>query len=111
MERGDGDDRVIICASCGQGQGAAFAARLGARIPGQVEVRTVDCLNVCDRPVALALRGRGKDVYLFSGVDPESDLDDAVALARLYQEAPTGVIEDARPAGRLRYCLVGRVPG
>lgn len=102
---------MIICAGCGQGRGAGLAERLRERVPADIEVRLADCLNVCDRPVALALRGPGKDVYLFAGVDPETDLDDALALARLYRDAPGGTIADARPAGRLRFCLLGRVPG
>ena len=79
----------------------------GAGVEG---VETVECMNQCDRPVALALRGTGKDVYLFAGVGG-GDVVDAVALARLYREAAAGRIADARAAGRLRMCLVGRVPG
>ena len=37
------------------------------------------------------------------------DLEDAVALCALYREAAPG-IEDARKAGRLRFCLKGRIP-
>lgn len=79
----------------------------GADVEG---VETVECMNQCDRPVALALRGAGKDVYLFAGVGT-GDVADAVALARLYRAAEGGRIADARAAGRLRMCLVGRVPG
>lgn len=106
----DQSDRVIICGTCAEGRGAAFAEELRNHIPDRVAVQVVECLNVCDKPVAMALRGPGKDVYLFSGVLPETDLDDTVALARLYSAAEGGAITDARPAGRLRLCLLGRVP-
>lgn len=99
-------DRVIVCGTCEGGQALAEALR-GAGVDG---VEMVACMNQCERPVALALRGAGKDVYLFAGVAP-GDADDAVALVRLYAEAPAGTITDARAAGRLRECLVGRVPG
>ena len=99
-------DRVIVCGTCEGGQALAEALR-GAGVGG---VEMVACMNQCERPVALALRGPGKDVYLFAGV-AAGDVDDAVALVRLYAGAPGGTIADARPAGRLRGCLVGRVPG
>ena len=102
-------DRVIVCRTCADGKGEALAKAL--RAAGVAGVETVDCMNLCKRPVSLALRGDGKDVYLFAGIDPERDVADAVALVRLYAEAPGGTIVDARPAGRLRQCLVGRVPG
>lgn len=102
-------DRVIVCAAC-EG-GAAFAEALRERVADGVTVETADCLNVCDRPVSMALRGPGRVVYLFAGVDPARDVGDAAALVRLWRGASGGEITDARPAGRLRQCLVGRVPG
>ena len=106
--------RVIICDTCaavGEApQGAAFAEALRALVPAGVSVETTSCMNQCDRPVSLALREEGKDIYLFHSVDPAHDLDDAVALVQLYAAAEGGTIEDARPAGRLRHCLTGRVP-
>ncbi|WP_204112868.1 DUF1636 family protein [Shimia biformata] len=111
-------DTVIICETCrtpsGDAQGLGFAKALRAALDAQgrrdIAVETVACLNICDEPVSLALRGDGKETYLFAGVDPSADLDDAVALAGLFAEADSGVITDARAAGRLRFCLRGRVP-
>ncbi len=100
-------DRVIVCGTC-EG-GAELAEALAKRLDGAA-VETAACLNICDRPVSLALRGPGRDVYLFAGV-AGGDLDDTVALVRLWQKAEGGTITDARDAGRLRFCLVGRVPG
>ena len=106
-------DRYVVMGVSGCGKssiGAAFAQALRDVVPDGVIVETAACMNQCDAPVSLALRGPGRDVYLFAGVDPETDLEDAAALARIYAEAEGGTIEDARPAGRLRHCLVGRVP-
>ncbi len=74
------------------------------------EVRLQPCLNVCAAPVALSLQGPGRATCLFSGVDPVADRDDIVATLRAWHDAPAGWIADARPCGRLRHCLVGRVP-
>lgn len=75
----------------------------------KVEVVLTPCMNLCDEPVSLALRAPGKMAYLFSGTGPD-DVKDIAALAKLFVEAEGGVIEDARPAGRLRFCLKGRIP-
>ena len=110
---------IFVCDTCcpknGQPRGAGFAATLRAALAAEaeladVEVRTESCLNMCEEPMALALRAPGKVAYLFAGLDPEEDVADTLALVRLYREAPDGVIADARPAGRLRFCLKGRVP-
>jgi len=106
--------RVIICDTCAavgeSAQGAAFAQVLRARVGADVEIEETSCMNQCDRPVALALRAQGKDVYLFHSIDPAQDVEDTLALIALYRTSAGGTIQDARPAGRLRHCLAGRVP-
>lgn len=102
-----------LCANC---EGApdrdgreALAAALGAEgLP--VALVPTPCLNACGAPVTLALQGAGRATYLFNGVDPEADRADILATVRLYLESPGGWIGDARPCGRLRHCLLGRVP-
>ena len=106
---------VFVCTTCaeigGDPKGAALVEDLRGRLAGlgEFEVRGQECLNVCDKPTALAFRAEGKAAYLFAGVAPE-DGADVEAFARLYADASDGWIEDARSAGRLRFCLVGRIP-
>lgn len=116
MSESVGISRAILCACCAgpgkEAEGARFARALAARLadePGVV-VETAACMNLCARPIALALKAEGKPAYLFAGLDPARDLDDAAALCRLYAQAGAEGILDARAAGRLRFCLVGRVP-
>lgn len=99
-------DRLTVCASCGEGAGR----RLAERLEGEAEVRLVECLNACARPLALAVTGEGKATYLFAGVDPEAQAEEVAAFLDLYRNAPGGEVADARPAGRLRVCLLGRIP-
>lgn len=107
---------VFICTTCaeldGDPKGTALIADVSARLDrlGDFEVCGHECLNVCDKPTALAFRSEGKAAYLFAGVDAGTDGADVEAFARLYQDAVDGWIEDARPAGRLRFCLIGRIP-
>lgn len=78
--------------------------------PGQVQVVAQSCMNGCATPVSMGLQSAGRATYFFAGVDPKADTDDIVSTVRAYLDAPKGWIEDARPCGRLRVCLVGRVP-
>ena len=75
-----------------------------------IDVLTTSCLNMCDTPLSFALQGPQKATYLFTGVDPEADTQDMLALLRLYSDAHDGWIIEAQAAGRLRLCLQGRVP-
>ncbi|WP_093120243.1 DUF1636 family protein [Salinihabitans flavidus] len=110
---------IHICESCARAgqppEGREFAEALRRALEADdglcgVEVRGAECMNICDDPVSLALRAPGKPAYLFSGIRPQEDLDDVLELLRLYCHAGPKGITDARPAGRLRFCLVGRVP-
>lgn len=96
-------DRFIVCTGCSGG------ADLARALQGRVPVETTDCMNVCDKPISLAVRAEGKAAYLFTGVDPDTP-EDIEAFAKLYAESADGQIMDARPAGNLRFCLVGRIP-
>ena len=96
-------DRFIVCTGCSGG------ADLAAALKGRVAVETTDCMNVCDKPISLAVRAEGKAAYLFTGVDPDTP-EDIEAFAELYAKSADGQIMDARPAGNLRFCLVGRIP-
>jgi len=96
---------VIICEGCG---GTALADRLEVTLQG-AKVRRAACMNVCDDPVTVAFKADGKATYLFAGITPD-DAEDAQAFVTLYNATPDGWIEDARPIGRMRLCLKGRIP-
>ena len=105
--------RIVVCSTCEgcDGKGFASALRDGLAAKGlQYEVRDFDCMSNCGDPLSVAFQAEGKATYLFGGVKPGVDLADTLAFAQMYAAAPDGWIEDARPAGRLRMCLIGRVP-
>ncbi|GAB4286611.1 MAG: hypothetical protein Kow0058_06130 [Roseovarius sp.] len=105
--------RIVICSTCDGVDGKSFAAALGAGLAARglaFAVCTHPCLSACARPLAMAFAAPGKATYLFAGIDPGRDLADTLAFAAMYQRAADGWIEDARGAGRLRHCLIGRVP-
>ena len=105
--------QVVVCSTCEGCDGEAFAAQLRdalAKAGQAYEVRDFECMTNCGRPLSVAFKATGKATYLFGDVDPALDLADTVAFARMYASSPDGWIEDARDAGRLRHCLIGRVP-
>lgn len=89
---------------------ALKAAIEDAGLAAAVELAEQSCFNACEAPTALSLQGPGRATYFFTGVKPLQDVGDILATLRLYLAAPDGWIEDARPCGRLRHCLAGRVP-
>jgi len=95
---------VIVCEGCG---GAALADALERALT--ICVRRTPCMNVCDDPTTVAFKGAGKATYLFAGLTPD-DVADVQAFVTLYTDTPDGWIEDARPIGRMRLCLKGRIP-
>lgn len=98
--------RVTICETC-----AGPSVELAAALKGLDgwEVVMHPCLSVCDAPVAMAVQGDGLATYVFAGVT-DADADDVRSFVALYEAAEKGWVEDARPAGRLRFCLKSRVP-
>jgi predicted metal-binding protein len=111
--------RIVVCATCAPETGGAGAERFLASLRealdrdglgDAVALAPVDCMGACAEPVALALQGEGRASYLFAGVSPMDDLTDIVGTCRHYLSLPDGWIVDARPCGRLRHCLKGRIP-
>jgi predicted metal-binding protein len=105
--------RITVCSTCQGADGKGFAAELRvalAKTDLEYELRDFDCMSNCARPLSVAFTAPGKATYLFGDVDTARDLEDVIAFASLYAASPDGWIEDARPAGRLRHCLIGRVP-
>ena len=110
---------ITICSKCEQNnsetpkreQELALQEALQTSGLAQVfSVRWVDCMNVCDEPVTIALQGKTKATYVFAGVSLNTDINDIVTTCQAYLAANSGWIEDARPCGRLRHCLKSRIP-
>lgn len=105
--------RVVVCSTCEGKDGKGFAETLRAAFAKAglpFEVQDFDCMSNCGKPLSVAFKSPDKATYLFGEIDPDTDLDDTVAFARMYLASDDGWIEDARGAGRLRFCLIGRVP-
>ncbi|MAQ84633.1 MAG: hypothetical protein CMH12_15515 [Maritimibacter sp.] len=98
--------RLTICVGCEGGK--ALAARLKESMD-DVEVVHAGCLQVCARSAGMAAQAEGRATYVFGALSA-ADADDIARFVAAYRVAPKGWIADARPLGRLRDCLVARVP-
>jgi predicted metal-binding protein len=113
---------VFICSTCQNGdeaqpKGDELAMALKAIFTKSDDpavrdfnIETFACMSACANPMAISFRAHGKAAYMFSGINPAKDQNDILAFAKLYVAAKDGWIEDARPCGRLRHCLLGRIP-
>ncbi|MCX2721471.1 DUF1636 domain-containing protein [Roseibium salinum] len=110
-------NRIVICRTCKNGPSGAESrvadlaqALRDNHLDHAFSIETADCMGACEQPISLALQGEGRATYLFAGLSIPDDIEDIVATGRTYLDAENGWIEDARPCGRLRFCLRARVP-
>lgn len=105
--------RITVCSICEGMDGKGFAAELRVALANTdltYEVRDFECMSNCARPLSVAFSAADKATYLFGDVDTAGDLKEVIAFASLYAKSPDGWVKDARATGRLRHCLIGRVP-
>ncbi len=101
---------LLVCASChGADRAQVLIDRLAAALP-QFEVGAVECMSGCQRPGTMAFRAEGKASYLFGDIDPDAAIDDILAFAKAFVDAPDGWITDARRFGALRTGAIARIP-
>lgn len=102
---------VHFCQNCASSDLATLHREIATSgLTDTVSIVERGCMNGCASPVSMAMQGPGRATYFFNGVDPAADAVDLVATLHAYLATPDGWIEDAQPCGRLRFCLVGRVP-
>lgn len=99
-----------VCTTCAGGS-LAICDRIirDAGLTSRVTVLGQECLNRCQKPLAIAIQGSESATYVFDGLDLEKDAPDLVETLLAYLDTPGGWIEDARRCGRLRHRLCARV--
>ena len=107
--------RLLVCSTCHRENGSAAeecarAQAMLAQAGIEADVAEFACLGGCDTPRSIAVQAAGRASYVFSGLGADWPDNDIAAFCRLYLNAPNGWIEDARPAGQLRFHLRARVP-
>ncbi|WP_299043617.1 DUF1636 domain-containing protein [uncultured Tateyamaria sp.] len=116
------DHHITICTSCRHlgtacRPGYELIARLraaittaGDAVTDSFEVSGVACMAGCDRPCTVAYHGTRKATYLFGDIDPDTDIEDLLAFARLYADLEDGWCSSLDRPGKLRDTTLARVP-
>ncbi len=112
---------IYVCTKC-RAAGEApepFDERSGARLhratleasrnAPDIEVRAVECLSVCKRPVTVGFRAQGKWTYVYGDFAPEA-APDLIACARVFGAAPDGLIPWKDRPEALKKGVIARLP-
>jgi predicted metal-binding protein len=74
-----------------------------------LEVRGIECLSVCKRPVTVGFAGAGKWTYVYGDFAPESAAS-LIECARLFAATPDGLIPWKERPEALKRGVVARLP-
>lgn len=110
---------ILVCVNCRRADDAADGPRAGRRLHDalaaasetrdDVRVVGVECLSVCKRPITIGFSDATKWSYVYGDFD-ETAVDEILATAALYGEAPDGLIPwKSRPAA-FKQGVVSRIP-
>jgi predicted metal-binding protein len=110
---------ITVCTSCraagverANAPGRSLLAAVEAAAQGHAEllVRPTQCLSVCKRACTVALTGEGKYTFLFGDLDPATDAEAVVAMARACAAAEYGFVPWKERPEALRKGIIARVP-
>ena len=104
-----------VCSAClpedqKQALSCVADAASNSALNSRVQIKSISCGDTCKSPARLWMQSERGAAYTFDGIDLITDQADILATAATYLDSPKGWIEDARPCGRLRFCLTARIP-
>ena len=108
---------LFVCTTCKRGPAEAplgpdlIAALDGAGLPDGMEVVGTACMSNCTRPLSVALAAPEKATYMLAEIDPATDVEPLVELARIYAEKPDGQTKLLERPKAIRRKIIGRIPG
>ncbi len=113
---------IFVCTTCRRGEetfepaelrsGFKFHAALeeAAQNNATVQVIAVECLSNCKRGCNVTYAGQGKWSYGFGDLDPVTQLQDVLDVAKLHFDAVDGVIPWAERPDAIRKKTMSRTP-
>ena len=110
---------LYVCTTCRDAAHSPDAPSAGARLyasitaaPADAAVRIVpvECLSVCKRVCAVSFAAPGKWTYVYGDLPAATAADIILHGARLYAEAPDGIIPWKQRPDALKKGAVARVP-
>ena len=111
--------RIYVCVTCRQ-DGDTDPVRAGARLNAALEaacesetaftIVPVECLSVCKRPCTVSFAAPGKWTYVYGDLPPETGAGTVLHAARLYADAPDGLIPWKLRPDAIKKGVVARIP-
>ncbi len=118
---------LFVCVTCRDADHSPDAPSAGARLfeairteankteaagagDGIVTIVPVECLSVCKRVCAVGFAAPGKWTYVYGGLPSDTAAPTVLAGARLYAQAPDGLIPWKQRPDALKKGVVARVP-
>ena len=114
---------LYVCTTCRDALHSAAGPCAGARLyanivaahdvagdSAAVSVVPVECLSVCKRTCAVSFAAPGKWTYVFGDLPAETAAALVLSAARLYRDAPDGIIPWKQRPEALKKGAVARVP-
>jgi predicted metal-binding protein len=112
---------LYVCTTCrdadhvvGQGAPCAgarlLAALVAAPIDPAIRIVPVECLSVCKRTCSVSFAAPGKWTYVYGDLPAETAAPVILDGARLYAQAPDGLIPWKQRPDALKKGVVARVP-
>lgn len=113
---------LFVCITCKGAQPAGDAPtfpdaiRPGARLyealkaRAEIEVVPVECLSNCTRSCTAAVAAPGKWTYVVGHLDPDRNVDDLLAFARLHDTSTDGLTVWRDRPDHVRKNTIARIP-
>lgn len=109
---------IHVCVTCrASGADPTSALRPGAELLAELNrhepayaIVPVECLSVCKRPCTVAFSAPGKWTYIYADLAAGSAAETILHGAKLYAEAPDGIIPWKIRPDALKKGVVARLP-
>lgn len=110
---------LYVCTTCRDADyvpdqpcaGARLYANVSAAVADpSIRVVPVECLSVCKRVCTVSFAAPGKWTYVYGDLSPEAAAETILAGARLYAEAPDGIIPWKQRPDALKKGVIARIP-
>jgi len=108
---------LFVCITCRREADPPADVRPGARLYAalkahatDLEVVPVECLSNCTRSCTAAVAAPGKWTYVVGHLDPERNVEDMLAFARLHRASADGLTAWRERPDHVRKNTIARVP-
>ena len=110
---------LFVCTTCRDAAHSADVTCAGARLYANISAAAVDtdvrvvpveCLSVCKRTCAVSFAAPGKWTYVYGDLPAETAAEIILQGARMYADAPDGIIPWKQRPEALKKGAIARVP-